>query len=69
VRHRAGDINALAVRHIIENEPIRATRATSSSVLKAASAMPRTDALDLFLVDRSLIRETEQLRRLALAMI
>ena len=31
--------------------------------------MPRTDALDLFLVGRSLIRETEQLRRLALAMI
>jgi hypothetical protein len=30
--------NALAVQQVIENEPTRATRATSSSVLKAASA-------------------------------
>ena len=30
--------NALAVQHVIENEPTRATRATSSSVLKDASA-------------------------------
>ena len=30
--------NALAVQHVIENEPTRATRATSSSVLKVASA-------------------------------
>ena len=30
--------NALAVQHVIENEPTRATRATSSSTLKDASA-------------------------------
>ena len=30
--------NALAVQHVIENEPTRATSATNSSVLKDASA-------------------------------
>jgi hypothetical protein len=64
-----GDIKRVGGAAHHRERPIRATRATSSSVLRGASAMPRTDALDLFLVGRSLIRETEQLRRLALAMI